>query len=341
MQNLYGPLTPTLLLQRTFALYRERPKLMFGLMLIVAAVELIVTAVITASRALFGLDVGGRMHPLQGLMFVCICLLAWLLIYLVSQVVHGAFFYAVTAELQQRRIRVGEACNLALERIGRLISVSVQVFLRILGYEVLFAILCGVVFLAIGIGFGVARRGLGGLHGLSPVLLVMIGALAVLFLAIYLVGFLWLCVRYAVAIPACLAENLPGWEAIRRSVQLSAKSRGRLYALYIFVGVLGIACAMIVFPIAILSMREGGHAAGFLLLNAVASAVNLLFEAWLLSFLGIASTLCYYDLRVRKEGWGAAATPQIGTESNLHPDLTPSSDFSDPLPPLPGDPQII
>ena len=75
--------------------------------------------------------------------------------------------------------------------------------------------------------------------------------------------------------------------------------------MYVFVMVLGIASFLIVVPIAILSTRTAVHTPMFLLLSAIASAVNLLFGSWLLSFTGIASTLCYYDLRVRKEGFGA------------------------------------
>ena len=303
----YGPFTPSGLLQRTFAMYREQPKLMFGLMLMVAAVEVITTGVITGSTAMMRGEPGMRLPLLQTLLFLCICLMAWLLVYVVSQVVHGAYFYAVTARLQERPIGVGEAASRALEHVGRLVGVSLQLAVRIFGYvlligiaiEVILGILAAVVFLAVH--GSLHAPGHGGNWMAYALILVPLLAVAV---TLYLIAMLWVVARYAVAIPACLAENLPASDSIRRSIALSAKSKSRIYAMYVFVMVLGIASFLIIVPISLLSARSG-HTPVFLLLSAVASAANLLFGAWLLSFTGIASTLCYYDLRVRKEGFGA------------------------------------
>jgi hypothetical protein len=66
---------------------------------------------------------------------------------------------------------------------------------------------------------------------------------------------------------------------------------------------------MLLLPVALLTMRGGGHTSGALLANALVSAGNLLFGAWLTSFIGIATTLCYYDLRARKEGLGVGTGP--------------------------------
>ncbi|HEX4021005.1 MAG TPA: hypothetical protein VHX63_07675 [Acidobacteriaceae bacterium] len=327
--NPYGPLTPTELLQRIFAMYRENPKTMFGLMLIVAAVELVTTAILTGSTAIFVLPEGGRMAPLQALFFACIALMTWLLIYVVSQVVHGAYFYAVTAQVQRRPMRVGEAASLALEHIERLISVSVQVFLRVLGYMILIEIIFAVIGGLIAAGLFVAFHGaMGSVHAghWMAYALILVPLLAFGFL-LFLVAMLWVYARYAVAIPACMAESLPGSVAIRRSITLSMKSHSRIYAMYIFCVVLGMASAAILFPMMLLSMHHGGHTMFFQLVNAIASAVNLLFGAWLLSFIGIGATLCYYDLRVRKEGFGAAVAqaetlPETTPPVVLPPDLS-------------------
>lgn len=314
-ETIYGPLTPSGVLQRTFAMYRDEPKVMFGLMLLLAAVEVMATGVISGSSNMLQRESGMRVHPLHAFMFLLICVMAWALIYVATQVVHGAYFYAVTAQLQHRSMRVGEAAGSAMQHAGRLVGLSVQMGLRIFGYVLLLAIGIEVVFGVIAAALLYATHS--SMRGGNWMAFALIlGPVVVVGVLLYLAAMLWVVARYAVAVPACLAENLTASDAIRRSIALSAKSKSRIYAMYVFVMVLGIASFLIVLPIAILSARAAGHTAGFLLLSAIASAVNLLFGSWLLSFTGIASTLCYYDLKVRKEGFGvavAAVVPPVAT----------------------------
>lgn len=321
--NPYGPLAPSGLLQRTFAMYRERPSLVFGLMLIAAAVQLVATGAITSSSALLQRQAGMGMPPLQIVFFVGVCLLATLLTYLVMQVVQGAFFYAVTAWIEDRTILVGDACSLALERIGRLIGVSLQVATRVFGYTVLFGLILG----GIGVAVGVLLQNVIGesLHasGWMGYALVLVPVVAIL-LGVYVLALFWIIARYAISIPACLAENMPASDAVRRSIALSAKSRSRIYAAYALVMVFAVVSAMIVLPLRLMAMYPGRHLAMFPLLNAVASAVNLLFGAWTISFIGIATTLCYYDLRARKEGLGAPIISQADAADAPQAETLPS-----------------
>lgn len=319
-RNPYGPFTPTSLLQRTFSMYREQPKLVFGLVLIVALVELIATGVVSASASQLGRGEGGSLYALQALLFVCIALMAWLLTYLVTQVVHGAFFYAVTAQLQQRPIGLGEASSMAQGRLGRLIGVSAQVALRIFGYELLFGAAAA---LAVGMIAALVHGAMGAtLHTAGPMALILLMApvVAVVLIAFGLSVF-WTIARYAIAVPACLSEDIPSSAAIHRSIHLSSKNRGRIYAMYAFVLLLGCASMVLLLPLAVLSMRNGGHTAGSMFLNAVVSAGDLLLGAWLVSFTGIATTLCYYDLRVRKDGLGQ--TDDTAKDVPPQPSLTP------------------
>jgi hypothetical protein len=319
--NPYGPFTPTSLLQRTFSIYREQPKLVFGLVLIMALVELIATGVVSASASQLGRgEGGGSLHALQALLFVCIALMAWLLTYLVTQVVHGAFFYAVTAQLQQRPISLGTASSMAQGRLGRLIGVSAQVALRIFGYEFLFGAAAA---LAVGMVAFLVHGAMGAtLHTAGSVtFMLLLAPVAALGLVAFGLAVFWTIARYAIAVPACLSEDIPSSAAIWRSIHLSAKNRGRIYAMYAFVLLLGCASMALLVPMAVLSMRNGGHTAGAMFLNAVASAGDLLLGAWLVSFTGIATTLCYYDLRVRKEG--LVQTDDIARDVPPQPSLTP------------------
>ena len=324
--NPYGPLTPSELLQRTFAMYRERPRLIFGLVLIVAATQIATTGV-TASMVVWIHRLGGSgIRPLQILLLFCIFVLAMLLVYLVMQVVQGAFFYAVTAWIEDQAMLVGDACSLALERIRRLIGVSLQVLLRVFGYLLLVGIglgvICALLLVFLHASLGESLHGLG-LMGkvllLAPVMLVLIG--------IYALASVWVIARYAISIPACLAESLSASSAVRRSIALTEKSKSRIYALYVGILFLSLASLMIILPLRLLAMQHGGHTLAASLMGAVASAANLFFGAWMISFTGIATTLCYYDLRVRKDGLGIVVpAPMRADTFDAHPAEIPPPD---------------
>ncbi len=318
-QNPYGPLTPSGLLQRTFAMYRERPRVIFGLVLIVAAAQIAATGVMTSMTVWMHRLASGRVQPIQMLLLFCIFALAMLLVYLVMQVVQGAFFYAVTAWIEAQAMLVGDACRSALERRSRLIGVSVQILLRVIGYLVLVGIGIGVIgvllVLLLHAGIGESLHGLGWMGKvflLAPVMVVLIG--------VYGLASVWVMARYAVSIPACLAENLAASAAVRRSIALTAKSKSRIYALYAGIFFLSLASLMIVLPLRLLAMQHGGHTPWASLMGAVASAVNLFFGAWMITFTGIATTLCYYDLRARKDGMGkdglGAAVPASDVQTD-------------------------
>ncbi len=326
-EPVYGPMTPAQLLTRSFALYRERPRVVFGLVGIVAAVQVIAIGVMAAPLAAVRHVTGGA-NPMQFILPVMgTALLAVLLIFLVSQVIQGAYFYAVTAWLEQREISIGDACSAALVRIGSLVSVAFQVALRIFGYTILAGI--GVALL---VGIPIALiPGLfsGASHGAQPL---MIALRLIPFILLGCVAFLaflfWLVGRYAISIPACLAEGLSGAAAIRRSIALSAKSKGRIYAMYAVLIAISILNLLIAAPLRLLAMSRGAYSPMASLLGAVASAANLFFGAWVISLAGIAITLCYYDLRVRKEGFGAPQNSPAAATAIVPPGNAPAADPS-------------
>ncbi len=240
--NVYGPMTVGQMFERTFALLRENSKLFFGIVLVLLAVELVVGGITGASGLFMGHAAGGRAAIARLLFLTPIYLLGFLLIFVFTQVVQGALFLAVRARLANASMKVGEAWKLALEQAGRLIGISILVFLRCLGYMVLFYLVLGipfgVVLLIFGMGHRGAASGFGLVHGASPVFIVLMGIFVLAFFVLYLCAFLWLAARYALSIPAALAENLPVIDAIRRSIHLTRGSKGRLYALYVVVFVI-------------------------------------------------------------------------------------------------------
>jgi len=68
--------------------------------------------------------------------------------------------------------------------------------------------------------------------------------LAPLILAALVYGvIMWL--RYSLAVPACVVEDLPAGKAIKRSVELSSGSRGRIFVLWLLVALVRMLLGML------------------------------------------------------------------------------------------------
>lgn len=126
---------------------------------------------------------------------------------------------------------------------------------------------------------------------------------------------MWL--RYSLAMPACVVEGLATGPAIKRSIDLSKGSRGRIFVLWLLVYVVRLLLGILVgLPFLIFGLKHLGRPMplGWLALSEVAGvAVNTLIGP----IYSTGLTLFYYDLRIRKEGFdiewmmqAAGLTPQ-------------------------------
>jgi hypothetical protein len=314
-RNVYGPLTPSEMFERTFALLRENPGLFFGIVLVVIGVEIVVGAVLGGGGFWMGRYNFGAAPIARALFFAPLAFLGAALIYIFTQIIYGALFVATRAKLANALMTVGDACRLAADKTGRLIGISILVALRIIGYLVLLdiaaVILVFIGLAAAGVHHHFSRNAFHYGHGPALGFGILLGLFLLAVLIAYLAALLWVVVRYAVAIPAALAENLPVTDAIHRSISLTRGSKGRLIALYLLVGCVSIALAALTVPLQLMARHAGTVHDGGLLFAA--AAIRILFSWLIVAFMGVATTLCYYDLRVRKEGFGSElATPIIG-----------------------------
>ena len=108
--------------------------------------------------------------------------------------------------------------------------------------------------------------------------------------------------RYALALPACVVENLKARPALRRGIELSKGSRGRIFVLALLIGVIKLVLVgftQIFFIVAI--VKHNGQ------VSAATSAISQIIAFFTNTFLGpiyaAGITLFYYDQRVRKEGF--------------------------------------
>jgi len=134
--------------------------------------------------------------------------------------------------------------------------------------------------------------------------LLMMGLATFMFALVCVVGLAYAVVmglRYSLAIAACVVENLKARDGIRRSVELSKGSRGRIFALALLVIVIQVGMVLItqMFFI-VMSFRHGELSAGARVLQQVVAFVTNTFIG---PMYATGLTLFYYDQRVRKEGY--------------------------------------
>jgi hypothetical protein len=319
--NAYGPITAGQMFERTFRLLRENFKLFFGIAAIMIGVYIVATGIFAGSEFwMFRLNRG---VPSVGttLFTFPIFLVGGILLFILVLIIQGAFFIATRAKLANSAMTVGEACKLAADKAGRLTGIALLILVRIIGYLLLFYIASVVVGLIVALIFGVLRHATGSVpfafgHGVSLGLVAVFVLLTLVWLVLYILLFLWLYARYALSVPAALDENLSVTESIRRSIHLSRGSKGRLYSMLLAIVGLYLVFDAVVLPIELMAFHPF-HAplshptigAGVGIVFLLISIVSILLSAVVMAFIGIATALCYYDLRVRKEGFGASPAP--------------------------------
>jgi hypothetical protein len=112
----------------------------------------------------------------------------------------------------------------------------------------------------------------------------------------------WLSLRYSLAIPACIQENIGTLRSLKRSVLLSRESRGRIFVLLLVVGAAWMVLLMaLMIPTFALLAKSRGHMSPGLTMYTL--AVSFLCNTLMKPIYGIGLTLFYYDARVRKEGY--------------------------------------
>jgi len=113
---------------------------------------------------------------------------------------------------------------------------------------------------------------------------------------------IFMALRYALALPACVVEDLDARASLRRAVELSKGSRGRIFVLGLLVGIIKIGLVGLTqIFIVIAAFKQHGH------LGPGQTALSQVIEFFTTSFLGpiyaAGITLFYYDQRIRKEGF--------------------------------------
>jgi hypothetical protein len=149
-----------------------------------------------------------------------------------------------------------------------------------------------------------SKAGLGGSEG--SFLVSVMAFLLIVVLAGYVI---WLSVHLSLAFPACVVEQSGAWQAFKRSWTLSKGTKGRIFFLFLLVGILGLVLwAGVGFFVVTLEamflktlLQHMNIVVVFTLFYTCGLPVAA--QALINPIQNIALTLFYYDQRVRKEGY--------------------------------------
>jgi hypothetical protein len=279
------PLTLAELLDRSFSTYKRHLWLFVGIMGVPAAVGLVPTIALR----LLNTPPPASMPPDQvfaHVLPVFVGSMIFALVYMLVQVIAlGATSIAVADLYLGRATTVGLAYQQVRPKGGRLTMLLVWGLLRLGGAWFGLVVVAAILSFMLGL--------------VTRILAALFFPLA--FIASFvLVGVM--AVRYGVAVPVVVLEDVPASVALSRSVELTQGNLGRVFLLMLCAAIIAYATAAILqgpFLVASLLAGPGSPVSAVLTISgAVLGAVGGMFSGPLM-IIGLA--MMYYDLRIRKE----------------------------------------
>jgi len=154
---------------------------------------------------------------------------------------------------------------------------------------------------------GLFFTGIKGAKGASPdpQAFLLIGLLTLVF---FLLGIAWIVyailmgLRYSLAVPACVVENLPARKALRRSIDLSKGSRGRIFLLGLLIAVIQLGLVFLAQAFFFVAAVKS-HGQLPVWVRVLQQVVGFLTNSFIGPMYATGLTLFYYDQRIRKEGF--------------------------------------
>jgi hypothetical protein len=298
------PLSLGEILDRTAELYRRNFLLFAGIAAIFSGAMLVIQMLHLGVLALLGhMSVTGELHWGSGAVSV-VEVLAYLLL---AGLAIAANNRAVAWVHLGEPATIRGACRSILPRLRRYLwLMTITGFRAWAPLAVLYVAIFTVILSVLPSGFltnpGVAQSA----AAQNPSAFIYMGVgmliLAPLFLLALVYG-TWMSLRYSLAMPACVVEELPAGLALKRSIELSKGSRGRIFVLGILVYAVRMILGIVLgFPFIAFTFMHPGHAfpIGLLALQQIA---NFITSTLIGPIYATGLTLFYYDQRIRKEGF--------------------------------------
>lgn len=289
------PLSLGELLDRAFTLYRRHLLLFVGIMAVPSvfalALALIVTFFQRTTQSTFAPGARGA-PPTAEMMAAILSLfvgmtLIMLVYFVVYMVALGATSLAVSELYLGRAAAIGDVYSRMRGRIGRLVLLMLIAMLRIGG---------------LGFAGTVLVAALGGPAALiSPFLSFAVVLVGIFVLAVVC---LYMMLRYGVAVPALVLENLTARKAIRRSIELTRGGLMRVFLLGLCATVISYAgLALFQGPFAMASFMAGPDTERGFWLNLAGVVCGTIGATFTAPIMIVGLALLYYDMRIRHEGF--------------------------------------
>jgi hypothetical protein len=307
MESNLRPLSLGEILDRTAQLYRSNFLLFYGIASVYAGVLLVLGLIeIGAEELLRAMHLASKITLLNGIFI--------LVIYIVLFLVGGIAIAATTRAVAW--LNLGEPATIrgayasVLPRFGRYLWLQFLKALFAWGpFIVIYVLLVGGLLYVtlspamrtISNSFGSDAPAQSG-SGAAALVILVVGFVGFALLFLALIYAIFMALRYALAVPACVVENLAAQKAIKRSIELSKESRGRIFVLWLLVFVLQ-AGLVLVSQIFFIWAAYKNH---FVLppgLRALQQIISFFTDAFVFPILATGITLFYYDQRIRKEGY--------------------------------------
>jgi hypothetical protein len=241
---------------------------------------------------------------------VPIYLLFMPIMFIVYGLYYGASTYAAVQADHGMKVTAGEAFRHAWSKLGRYIWLY---FLRVL--IIALPILAGVLVIGLGALLLVYFSSNRDLSNPSPAALFFLIPLAILFYIGAFVYAILMSLRYALAFPACVHENITASQALKRSGKLTNGAKGRIFLTVLVIYAIAYAAMLILEAVALVlvafgALAVGGHVQAHLPLTItlaviagiVILALIFLWSALLMAAYSIAFAVIYRDQCLRQDG---------------------------------------
>ena len=281
------PLSTGEVLDRTFQIYRSRFALFAGLALLPAAVGVVMSAIrlLYAAQLNTHVHVGAALYRAQ-IFSGSLSLVSVLISTVLYGITQAATTWAVSAVYLGDAASIKSAYGVAFRHWFRYTVIVLRQTWAVVWLPLVFVIAAIMISVATK-----AHRG-------------ALAWLVVLVLVLALLSFIygvWAYIRISLAVPAAVVESLQVRSAVRRSAQLLASRKVRIFLLLLLLIALYMVVATIESPLLILAMRARGTEA------FVTQGINLAVSFVAATLIGpvgaIGLCLFYFDERVRREGF--------------------------------------
>lgn len=315
------PLSLGELLDRAFSVYRSHFPLFAGITAVPALAQLLLASVQLSVMHVL------RKHVTLGTVTLVTLILGYalaLLVFLAFSVAHAAVVQALSETYMGRPATVAGSLRAAVSHTFRYIGIALWQFFAAAGVWILCAVPGFVLILRLNTHPSVVEGVIGGA-------LLAVGGLAGIPLGIFLY------LRNALAVPASVQEALPVRAAMRRSKQLAAGAKGRIFVLLLLAWGLWFVVGMLQMPMAIVVMRATMRQQEALWAQAVNLLVGFFGVSVVTPVPAIGMALIYFDQRVRKEAWDLELLLGVPAPAAVVPDQELPPPPAAAVIPAPGD----